>query len=170
MSWNARAEDGIAYSSGLRYPTDFPACWLIRAINPEYKGATALVPPITPGCPSTTTSYPLAGSASPDTSGTPRPTRWSGFDDGGTRALFCQVGRSKVLLMPPPVAPPPGPSFHAVSLVIWFPEPSRWVPPQPNAFGLEAGKSTWLNPSCSPSLDPLSPEAHQTVTPILPAA
>ena len=39
------------------------------------------------------------------------------------------------------------------------------VPPQPRAWGLEAGKSAWAWPSVSPSVAPLSPDAAQIVTP-----
>jgi hypothetical protein len=44
------------------------------------------------------------------------------------------------------------------------------VPPQPNALGLEAGKSTCALPSPTPSPEPLSPAATHTVTPIAAAA
>ena len=42
---------------------------------------------------------------------------------------------------------------------------SSVVPPQARAFGLEAGKSTCARPSPTPSSDPLSPVATQTVMP-----
>src|SRR5215469_629299 len=50
------------------------------------------------------------------------------------------------------------------------PETLRVVPPQPRAYGLDAGKSTWSRPSPTPSEAPLSPAAQQTVTPSVPAS
>src|SRR5262249_47758420 len=60
------------------------------------------------------------------------------------------------------------------------PEATNFVPPQPSANGLDAGKSTWARPSgASPnganrsgfsSPEPASPEAQQTVTPRAAAA
>ena len=44
------------------------------------------------------------------------------------------------------------------------------VPPQASTLGLEAGKSTCACPSSTPSLEPLSPAATQTVTPSAAAA
>src|SRR5579862_247538 len=103
-------------------------------MNPAHSGATALVPPMGSDSPSTITAYPVAGSASPETSGTPLPTRPPGLEDGGTLELVCQVGRSKTSLIPPPVAPPFGLSFHTISLVIETPFPElRVVPPHPSA-------------------------------------
>ena len=67
-------------------------------------------------------------------------------------------------LMPPPVAPPPA-SFHTVSRAMRPAVAVSRVPPQPSACALEAGKSTWLAPSPTPSPEPLSPAAAQTVTP-----
>src|SRR5579864_8861258 len=107
-------------------------------------------------------------------SGTPRPTCWS-LADGGTFALACHVGRPKTSLTPPPVAPPPGPSFHTTSslhtivFVVGSCVASSRVPPQPKTLGLEAGKSTCACPSVTLSLDPSSPEAQHTVTPNVPA-
>ena len=70
-------------------------------------------------------------------------------------------------LIPPPVAPWPGPSFHTVSELITPADvsPCRLVPPQASACGLDAGKSAWLAPSVCPSALPLSPAAAHTVTP-----
>ena len=42
---------------------------------------------------------------------------------------------------------------------------SSLVPPQPSAYGLEAGKSTCCWPSLTPSVLPLSPAATHTVMP-----
>src|ERR1700728_3836736 len=83
---------------------------------------------------------------------------------------FCHAGNGKTLLTPPPPAPPCAPSFQTDSAVIVVPEASTRVPPQPSTFGLEAGKSTWLAPSLTPSLEPLSPDATQTVMPMVAAA
>src|SRR5690242_12185310 len=75
--------------------------------------------------------------------------------------------------MPPPVAPPPAPSFHTVSALTSPVAASACsdVPPQARTLGLDAGKST-----CTPvvvvglSLLPLSPDAAVTVTPIAAAS
>ena len=71
-------------------------------------------------------------------------------------------------LTPPPEAPLE--EFHTTSLVIVAPEPSRCVPPQPRTLGDDAGKSAWASPSVTPSPEPLSPDAQQTVTPRLAAS
>src|SRR5580693_2177444 len=103
----------------------------MSAINPAHSGATALVPPITPDCPSTSVSYPVVGSASPATSGTPRPTFPPVFADGGTPALLWYEGRGNTSLTPPPVAPSLfASSFHTVSLLILLPDATSCVPPQ----------------------------------------
>src|SRR5437764_1088623 len=72
-----------------------------------------------------------------------------------------------MLLTPPPVAPCP--SFQTISLEIVDPEPVSFVPPQANANGLAAGKSTCGRPSraCGSRMseDPSSPAEQQTVTP-----
>src|SRR5450631_3739286 len=116
---------------------------MIRAIRTAHSGATALVPPTTVSVPSTRTLYPVAGSASPATSGTPRfvramdvPSFWMTF------LPACQLGVGKKLLMPPPLAPPLAPSFHTTSLVIDVGVAVSVVPPQPSTYGLDAGKST----------------------------
>src|SRR5437867_970398 len=112
--------------------------WLTRAIKPLHSGETALVPPMTSELPPTSiTRYPVLGSASPATSGTPRPTLPLG--DFGTLALDWYAGRGKILLTPPPV--PPFPWFQTTSLVMVLPEPSNFVPPHASANGLDAGKS-----------------------------
>src|ERR1022692_3226035 len=102
----------------------------MRAIRPAHSGATALVPPTVPCCPSARIWYPVAGSALPATSGTPRPIRPPGFTEGGTLALACQVGRSMLSLIPPPVAPRLGPSLQTVSLVMLVRDDCRVVQTQ----------------------------------------
>src|SRR5574337_1810548 len=156
------------YSSGLRNPTGAPSFWFSSATSPAHSGATALVPPMTRLCPSTRTSYPVAGSASPPTSGTPRPC-WLDPATGGTFAAAWYAGGGKKTLTPPPVALSV-PSFHTVSDAIDAPDAISLVPPQPSAYGLDAGKSTCGLPSATPSPEPLSPAAQQTVTPIVAAA
>ena len=79
---------------------------------------------------------------------------------------FCHAGKAKTLLTPPPPAPPCAPSFHTLSAEIALLAAASRVPPQARACGLDAGKSTWLALSFTPSLEPLSPEATQTVIPI----
>ena len=108
--------------------------------------------------------------ASPATSGTPRPVSAvvPALGTGGRQAL-CQAGTAKVVLTPPPLAPPWVPSFHTTSCVMVCPDAVSLVPPHASTYGLEAGKSTTLPPP-TPSLEPLSPEATQTVTPIVAAA
>ena len=84
----------------------------------------------------------------------------------GTPAVACQVGTAKVSLTPPPPAPPLGASFHTVSDVIApVADTASVVPPQASACGDDAGKSTCGCPSETPSEDPLSPAATQTVMP-----
>src|ERR1017187_10086009 len=128
---------------------------------PLHSGATALVPPMTMDFPSTSTWYPDSGSASPETSGTPRPPPEGGF----TLALACQEGNGNCPLNPPPVAPPCVPSFQTVSLEIVPLALCKVVPPQARMCGLEAGKSTSFPPPLTPSLEPLSPDAAQMLTP-----
>src|SRR5580692_1825603 len=73
--------------------------------------------------------------------------------------------------MPPPVAPSLlASSFHTVSMVMELPEATSFVPPQAKTLGLDAGKSTWLRLSVTPSVEPSSPAATQTVTPMAAAA
>src|SRR5207253_8779220 len=85
----------------------------------------------------------------------------------GTPAGACHAGTPRVSLTPPPVARPPGPSFHTVSAdtapVAVFTR--RVVPPQASACGLDAGKSACAFPSLTRSPLPLSPAAVVTVTP-----
>ena len=57
---------------------------LKQAIKPAHSGATALVPPTTILLPSTLTWYPELGSASPATSGIPRPRKFPALTEGGT--------------------------------------------------------------------------------------
>src|ERR1035437_4642721 len=94
-----------------------------------------------------------------------RPLIAPGLADFGTLAFACQEGSGKVALTPPPVAPSLGRSFHTTSLPIAPPLMSRLVPPHARLYGLDAGKSTWSEPSVEPSVEPLSPQATHTVTP-----
>src|ERR1700735_863958 len=74
-------------------------------------------------------------------------------------------------LTPPPVAPSLlASSFQVTSAVIFVPDKLNRVPPQPRMKGLDAGKSTvgWL--SEEPPVEPLSPEAARTVTPMVAAS
>src|SRR5215467_3891497 len=155
-----------AYSKGCIRPNDLPVACASRQMSAAHSGATALVPPTTVDCPSTSTRYPVAGSALPATSGTPRPARPVPARPG-TPAEACQAGRPNVSLTPPPVAPPWAPSFQTVSAdsapVAVFTR--RLVPPQASACGLDAGKSAWDLPSLTRSPLPLSPAAAVTVTP-----
>src|SRR5580700_2697162 len=141
----------------------------MRANRPAQSGATALVPPITVCWPSTSTLYPVAGSASPATSGTPRPT--NPFGAFGTFAPCWKLGSANASLTPPPVAPSfDASSFQVCSLLIEEPESVSFVPPQPTRKGLDAGKSTVGFPLVLPSDEPLSPDAASTVTPIVEAS
>src|ERR1700691_2323896 len=143
-------------------PTLVPSCWLATATRPAHKGATALVPPITVVWPSTRIVYPVLGSASPETSGTPRPPVLAA--DPGTFAFACQLGSGNWLLTPPPVAPSLlANSFHTTSETSVEPLASSWFPPQASTCGLDAGKSTLL--PVAPSVEPLSPAATVMVTP-----
>src|SRR3954452_24773453 len=97
-------------------------------------------------------------------SGTPRPVAPVGRV--GTLAVACQVGRGNAALTPPPVALF-GPSFQTTSSPMPPPAASvTRVPPHASTNGLDAGKSTWPLRSPTPSSEPLSPAAAQTVTPI----
>src|SRR6516165_6277642 len=66
--------------------------------------------------------------------------------------------------MPPPVALSDD-SFQTTSLEILPPLAVSLVPPQASAKGLDAANSTCAFPSPTPSPEPLSPDAQQTVTP-----
>ncbi len=79
--------------AGWMKPALVPFCALATAIRPAQRGATALVPPMTMFWPSTRIAYPVEGSASPETSGTPRPP--PDVVGLGTLALACQVGRGE---------------------------------------------------------------------------
>ena len=68
---------------------------------------------------------PLAGAASPATSGTPRP-----FAVAGTTP-FWNAGTAASAEYPPPL--PLVPSFHTTSPVTAVPDVLSWVPPQPIA-------------------------------------
>src|ERR1700689_1598398 len=143
-------------------PTCVPSCWFATAISPAHKGATALVPPITLVSPSTRIVYPVVGSASPVTSGTPRPPPLT--LGAGTFELACQLGRGNRLLTPPPVAPSLlAVSFHTTSETIVAPLAFSFVPPHASTCGLDAGKSTLF--PVAPSLDPSSPAATVIVMP-----
>src|ERR1700677_509395 len=118
-------------------PTFAPSCWLATATSPAQRGATALVPPTTVFCPSTRILYPLLGSASPDTSGTPRPPVVP--LGPGTLELACQLGSGKKLLTPPPVAPSLlASSFHTTSEISVDPFAFSSVPPHASTCGLDA--------------------------------
>ena len=126
----------------LNKPGALSVLLIVQGDQSAQSGATALVPPITMLWPSTRTWYPVSGSASPQTSGTPRPPALP--VGAGTLAFACQEGSAKTLLTPPPVAPSPlACSFHTTSDVILLPLPISLVPPQPRTCGLEAGKSTF---------------------------
>src|SRR5262249_7153528 len=85
--------------------------------------------------------------------------------EAGTCAFPCQSGSGNTSLTPPPVAPPLAPAFQTTSLLIALPLTSRCVPPHARTYRDAAGKSTCAWPSLTPSPEPLSPEAQQTVTP-----
>src|ERR1700691_84967 len=102
-------------------------------------------------------------------SGRPLPMVVPSLIDGGTPTPTCHGGRGKAVLMPPAVTPL---SFHVISLK---PEPETSpivVPPTAVTHGSQAGKQTWARPSGSSALpiDPLSPDAANTVTPLPPAS
>src|SRR5579883_2196302 len=113
-------------------------------MRPAHSGATALVPPYTALVPSTNTWYPVCGSASADTSGTPRLAR--ALRPPSTSVVSrpcCQDGTAKTVLTPPPPAPLAGlPSFQTTSLTMLAPLVLRLVPPHASTLGLDAGKST----------------------------
>ena len=71
-----------------------------RAQKPVNSGAAMLVPPICSVVPLTSTSAPLAGSASSAISGVPRLV-----EVPSTPALTCQLGAASVRLGPPPAPP-----------------------------------------------------------------
>src|SRR6202034_1195047 len=146
-------------------PRFLPSCSFNSAIKPAQRGATALVPPTTPCCPSTRMSNPVSGSATPATSGTPRPVVLTVPVGEGTAMFAWYLGFEKWELTPPPVAPPSAPSFQTVSDLILPFEPKSLVPPQARTHGLDAGKSTCTPPSGSPSEEPLSPDATHTEIP-----
>src|SRR6201992_4164002 len=171
MSLNPRwATPGAtpAYSIGWSRPTLLRVAWPGRAMSPPHSGATADVPPIGSRWPSTTTWYPVTGSALPATSGTPRPVPPPPAE-AGTPALAWYDGNGNTSDTPPPPAPSLlASSFHTTSDVIANDDvlPMSWAPPQASASGDEAGKSqcTWVC-SLGSSLEPLSPAATVTVTP-----
>ena len=138
---------------------------------PAHNGAAALVPPtvIQPveGQPELVTvqyvAYPVAGSASADTSGTSR-------FPFCTPEPVCHEGWVNVLLTPPP---PPAPlglrcvSFgfdHTDSLPYAPAFSCRLVPPTPVMYGSPAGESTPRLPSPQ-SYAPESPEAAKNAIP-----
>src|ERR1700749_2196556 len=156
------------YSFALRKPAGVPpAAALIRVMSAAHSGATALVPPTTVDVPPMIPWSPVSGEASPATSGTPRLVS-AAFPPEVRVALspFCQTGTANTALTPPPPAPPWSPSFHTTSSATPFAFAVRLVPPHASTYGLDAGKSTWFLPSWAPSLEPLSPDATHTVTPI----
>src|SRR5579862_5604749 len=120
---------------------------------PASAGAAPLVPPIATQPPSAA-SYmekPVLGSASRETSGTPR---WA--------LPVCQLGSGKMLLKPPPLAP--NPLLQALS-VCGLPNASgaRLVPPTPVTYGSLGGHSVEVVPFPQPS-EPLSPLATRSGT------
>src|ERR1039457_3091 len=134
-------------------PAWVPSCWLATATSPAHSGATALVPPITLVLPSTRTLSPVVGSASPPTSGTPRPPVL--VLGAGTFAFACQVGRANAVLTPPPVAPSLlANSFHTTSEAMVAPVASSFVPPQASTCGLDAGKRTCFFVNTNPAPPP----------------
>src|SRR5580700_7892813 len=125
--------------------------------------------------------YPVVGSAFPATSGTPRPP--APLPDAppdelppdevpparaGTPALACHAGTANWSLTPPPPAPSLDASSFQTTSELTAPvdgSASSLVPPQPSAYGLDAGKSACCWPSVTPSVLPLSPAAAHTVMP-----
>src|SRR3954451_8609158 len=96
----------------------------IRAQNPAQAGALQLVPPIWSDAPLRKMNAPLLGSAVRLTSGTRR------FVPAGKPAPFCQSGRSKKRLTPPPL------SGQATSSSTAPDDPRvRLVPPTPITNG-----------------------------------
>jgi hypothetical protein len=55
MSCNAVVA-AAEYKKGCKKPTGWPKAWLIRAMSPAHRGATALVPPMVMVWPSTRTT------------------------------------------------------------------------------------------------------------------
>src|SRR6266404_3256095 len=107
----------------------------IRAQKPAQVGALQLVPPIWLTCPFKKTKAPLLGSAARLTSGTSR------LVPAGTPPPVCHTGRSKKILVPPPLPD------HAVSdetppLAVSV---SR-VPPTPITLKSEDSYSAWSGP------------------------
>src|ERR1700749_2246938 len=105
MSWNA-VDGSVEYSTGPAKPRPALAP-LTRAQMPCHDGALALVPPMVSTVPPTTTSYPLSGSASRLTSGTPRV---GGAVTPSTLALACKAAAGSPGLTPPP------PAYQPISL------------------------------------------------------
>ncbi len=96
-----------------------PVAWASRAMSPAHSGATADVPPIGSRWPSTTTRYPVTGSALPATSGTPRPLPPPAAADFGTPAFAWYDGSGNTSETPPPPAPSLlASSFHTTSEVM----------------------------------------------------
>src|SRR5271169_5537341 len=100
-------------------------------------------------------------------SGATRPSMLPELSD--LTLTFCQAGRGKTVLTPPPVAPPP-PALspgdcHQVTSWTLDPDFFSIVPPTPSAFGLELGKSIWAWPSLTWSPEPSSPAETQVVMP-----
>src|SRR3954451_4880530 len=119
---------------------------------PCHAGALALVPPMTSSVPSTITRYPVSGSASSATSGTPRST-----PANEPPAFCCHEGTSSKYVAPPP------PAYQATSV---GPEPTTVVPPTPIAFVLAAGFSTRGRPA-RPPFTPAGPTGqNEPVSPL----
>src|SRR5476649_2223713 len=73
--------------------------WLISAHHAAQTGEARLVPPMVLLRPLKTTRPPVAGSPTDATSGTRR------IVPAGAPGTFCQAGRLKITLTPPPLAP-----------------------------------------------------------------
>src|SRR5277367_3658748 len=140
---------------------------LIRANREAHTGADALVPPFGADSPSRMSEY-NGRPANAATSGTIRPLMDPVLMEG--ISTVCQDGREKVMLTPPPVAPPPlpvrcpGDSHQTTS---W---PENIVPPTESTNGLHPGNSTWARLSAMSHPVPSSPEETQIVIPSMAAA
>src|SRR3977135_569225 len=125
--------------SGLRNGNNglcaFVLASLISAQKPAQTGALQLVPPICDDCPRNTTKAPLFGSAARLTSVSNR------FVPGGTPGPVCHMGRSKKILVPPPLL------VHAVSDCAAPVSASvNLVPPTPTTVESDDSYSAWSGP------------------------
>src|SRR5450432_2449023 len=139
----------------------------MRASKAAHSGLDALVPPFGKSFPTKIKSY-KGGPASAQTSGMTRPSILGWFTDW--MVTFCQLGRLKRTLTPPPPAPPPcpflspGATNHTCSVGLAV-VPVIIVPPTLKTNGLELGKSTCALVSPTASPEPSSPDEMQTVIP-----